>query len=360
MKETVFNKNNFDIIRLFAALQVVLFHGISHLKLDAGFLNLLGIFPGVPIFFVISGFLISASYQRSQSLLSYYKNRVLRIYPGLWVCLIISIFTAICWGGIDFMSQSALLWGIAQSSFGQFYNPDFLRGYGVGVLNGSLWTIPVELQFYVLLPCIYLLLGRLKKNVVLKIIFIILAAGTYVFHNIALNLYKDNLYYKLFSVTVIPYLFDFMLGVILQVNFFRIKGLIANKFLIWLLGYIVWVVFANYWGLRIVGNHINPVSVLILAFLVLSFAYTRPDFGTILRGKDFSYGVYIYHMVVFNVLVQCNWVGSYLYLYVGIGSTFILAILSWYFVEKPALKLKNHFILKKFTQFNKELSEELA
>ena len=34
-------------------------------------------------------------------------------------------------------------------------HPDFLRGYGVGVLNGSLWTIPVELQFYALVPLIY-------------------------------------------------------------------------------------------------------------------------------------------------------------------------------------------------------------
>lgn len=37
-------------------------------------------------------------------------------------------------------------------SFVQFYNPDWLRGFGTGVLNGSLWSIPVELQYYVLLP----------------------------------------------------------------------------------------------------------------------------------------------------------------------------------------------------------------
>lgn len=44
----------------------------------------------------------------------------------------------------------------------QFYNPDLLRGYGVGVLNGSVWTIPVELQYYAVLPLLYLAVKAFK------------------------------------------------------------------------------------------------------------------------------------------------------------------------------------------------------
>lgn len=46
-----FGINNFDLIRLFAAFQVLLLHTSYHLKVDIGYGNLLKYFPGVPIFF---------------------------------------------------------------------------------------------------------------------------------------------------------------------------------------------------------------------------------------------------------------------------------------------------------------------
>src|SRR5690349_9052904 len=77
--------NNFDLLRLLAALQVAVVHGIAVLKPTGHFAGLLGTgldrFPGVPIFFVISGVLISRSYEHSASLRDYLGNRCLRIFP---------------------------------------------------------------------------------------------------------------------------------------------------------------------------------------------------------------------------------------------------------------------------------------
>jgi len=71
-----FGLNNFDLLRILAATQVLYFHTIFHLKIDAPSWTLVfQYFPGVPIFFVISGYLVSASYERSESLMRYFWNR---------------------------------------------------------------------------------------------------------------------------------------------------------------------------------------------------------------------------------------------------------------------------------------------
>lgn len=161
--------NNFDLVRLLAASQVVVVHGIEHLELTsivnqhfAISWHLLTAFPGVPIFFVVSGYLISRSLDREPCLRSYAVNRMLRIYPALIACFLVSVLSVLVVSPKNILTADPLRftsWTIAQLTFFQFYNPDFLRSYGVGTLNGSLWTIPVELQFYIILPITYLMLG---------------------------------------------------------------------------------------------------------------------------------------------------------------------------------------------------------
>lgn len=162
--------NNFDLIRLLAALQVVLYHGMEFLRPGEAFSQWFAVFPrcfpGVPIFFVISGFLVSASYKRSKTISSYAINRGLRIYPGLWACLLFAIASVVVLKPEVFTGVSLsefFAWVVAQVSIVQFYNPDFLRSYGLGALNGSLWTIPVELQFYFMFPVTCFLIGSNKE-----------------------------------------------------------------------------------------------------------------------------------------------------------------------------------------------------
>ena len=77
--------NNFDLLRLFAASQVAFIHVGDELHIEfsgwlLGFRQFLDYFPGVPIFFVISGFLISASLDRNPNLRNYAINRCLRTF----------------------------------------------------------------------------------------------------------------------------------------------------------------------------------------------------------------------------------------------------------------------------------------
>jgi peptidoglycan/LPS O-acetylase OafA/YrhL len=165
-----FSKNNFDLIRLIAASEVAIPHSVIRLTPDQfpGWLQTtLALIPWVPIFFFLSGFLISRSWERSDSARDFFRNRALRLFPALWVCIAVSItaifltgyLATVVWGW-----GQGLVWIVGQGTVFQFWNPDFLRNFGVGVVNGSLWSVSVETQFYCVTPVMYWLLSGFRPT----------------------------------------------------------------------------------------------------------------------------------------------------------------------------------------------------
>ena len=200
-------RNNFDLIRLFAASQVSITHIAATLGVENSALSVLGLFPGVPIFFFVSGYLIYGSYEQSKKNanenLNFFIKRCLRLYPALWLCFLLSI-TSIWTSGylskVDFSMFDFIIWTITQNTIFQFYNPDFMRGYGVGVVNGSLWTISVELQFYFLTPFIFYLFNKFRlSSVILLVLFLAIANIL----NANFN-EKITVYQKLLNVSFLP------------------------------------------------------------------------------------------------------------------------------------------------------------
>src|SRR6185369_4980197 len=115
-------ENNFDLIRLFAAFEVLLGHGIKHLELTPlnPVLNITAFFPGVLMFFTISGFLIFASFDRNNNLKKYFYNRFLRLYPALGLCFIITVILIVSFDIIhvkDLSKPTMLKWSLAQVTF---------------------------------------------------------------------------------------------------------------------------------------------------------------------------------------------------------------------------------------------------
>lgn len=92
-KKFIFKDNAFDLIRYWAAITVMLGHFVwktaPYVK-DNMLLNIISkvsmFFPGVVILFSMSGFLVSASIERSKNKKEFFAKRVLRMYPELWVC----------------------------------------------------------------------------------------------------------------------------------------------------------------------------------------------------------------------------------------------------------------------------------
>lgn len=312
-------------------------HALVHLGFEGSVTELLSIVPGVPIFFFISGFLIFQSHQNSRSLYQFSVNRLLRIYPALIVCFAVSVLMVLASGylqGRDLISRPFLIWAIAQLSILQIYNADFMRSFGVGVLNGSLWTVAVELQFYLLTPLLAWLTLRRAWCWAL-----ILALG--VIANLALLVWTEGFGAKLFSVSFPPWFYMFVLGAWLSTRSDWQQWLLRLHPMTLLAAYALLSVAGHLLGWRVTGNEINPISYLLLAMLVFRLTYARPELSERLLGRnDISYGVYIYHMPVINLLVFHDKVGEPWTVIAASVATVALALASWRWVERPALRLK--------------------
>lgn len=339
------HNNNFNLLRLVAALQVLLVHLLNHLEVNSPLFAAFKMFPGVPIFFFISGFLIFTSFERThrKGNLIFFKNRALRIYPALLVCVAICTAMVVSSGYLQTQNYSIthfVFWVLAQSSILQFYNPDFMRGFGVGVLNGALWTISIELQFYILTPLLYFLITR--HRILLGFVFII---------SMMLKMYlRDHLDWSMYSMKLIyvsfaPWVFMYISGML--VAYYRelfTEILLRIRFL--------WIVFAYFLSMLFIGayevnasNNINPISFMLLAGCIIKLASLRlplpSNLSNFIARNDFSYGIYLYHMPVLNFIIFFSLFSVFGNFVVASIVVFVAAALSWFYIEKPALEYKS-------------------
>jgi peptidoglycan/LPS O-acetylase OafA/YrhL len=344
-----FKINNFDLLRILAATQVVGVHIFRHMNIVApGWWPVIESFPGVPIFFVISGFLISASYERSSSLRSYARNRVLRIYPALWCCVLLTIPIAIFFG-MNLLNWQAPVWLVSQL-VGVIYTPHFLHDFGFGSYNGSLWTIPIELQFYIVLPLMYLFVRRTRNATAgFWLIWVAFIAAAVVLRWM-LPLMGDDREpqtEKLVRYSFFPHIYLFLTGLMLQRLKAQQRKWITGKGPYWIAAYLVLVyLFRHFPPASQAVNAVSYVScMLILAIATVAMAYTTPGVShTILRGNDISYGVYIYHGLILNVLIELGLSGQIQYALLLILGAFIAGYLSWIGIERPFLRRKRQTI----------------
>jgi len=135
-----------DLIRFLAAISVVLYHYISRPASDA--YPLISEFTkygylGVPLFFIISGFVIALS-ANNRTALQFGVSRFVRLYPALWAGV---IFTAIIVTTIT-DKQYTITQILANFTLLNDY-------FGIDDVDGVYWTLKAELKFY---ACIFLLL----------------------------------------------------------------------------------------------------------------------------------------------------------------------------------------------------------
>jgi peptidoglycan/LPS O-acetylase OafA/YrhL len=313
---------------------------------------LLGPFSGVPIFFLISGFLVSASFERNPAVRRYLRNRAVRIYPALWVCLLVTVLIL----GIGGYLRSALhgpsfaSWLLAQATFAQFVHLRAFRGFGTGVPNGSLWTIPVELGFYLCVPILYFLFLRDRR---LKSTFLLVALAALSSTLAALMAIRDpnNLHTatKLLAETPLPYGDLFLLGILSQRHFVALSRIFVGKVLWWSIAFysITAIIPAHPCTVALGWCPVQEsprdaslvtLSHILLAGLVFSIAFSVPTLSNrLLRGHDVSYGVYLFHMLLVNLAVAAGLAGRPWLVPVLLMASLLVGWISWQLVELPSL-----------------------
>ena len=170
-KQVADRHNNFNLLRILAAIAVLVSHAYPLTlgpDLREPLENVLGISLGtlaVLTFFAISGYFISQSFHKSRGLLDFVVARALRIYPGLIAVLLLTIFALgpvfTRMGIASYFSEAQtwlyfpknlLLWPLQYALPGVFGDNPY-----PGAINGSLWTLVYEVACYAMVALVGLL-----------------------------------------------------------------------------------------------------------------------------------------------------------------------------------------------------------
>jgi peptidoglycan/LPS O-acetylase OafA/YrhL len=327
--------NSFDLLRLLFAGLVAVSHGIV---IHTGWqprwgLSTLGDF-GLDGFFIISGFLVTRSFLNLGSFPRFAWHRFLRIMPGFWVCLLVVALVV--------APGAALLRGLPAST--PFTGEPSAIGYvfgNAGLLivqydiagilvdrprelsfNGALWTLFFEAFCYTIVAALGVLgvLRRRRWTVAgIAAVFAVLTA----LQEAGLPVWVND--------RILRLVFVFLLGSLAYLYAHRIpmgRTLAAGAA-------------AAFLGSVALFDDYRVLGAAPLVYLIAWFGTCFP-WPWSMRA-DLSYGVYIYHWPVFQLLGLTGLaVGpTELFVPVGLAIVIVPAALSWYLIEKPALSRKN-------------------
>lgn len=330
-------QNCMDWMRLFAALSVILSHSLLWLSLpNTPLVRQINIFPGLMIFFAMSGFLITASMERKLSPWPQFLwRRFVRLYPGMWAALLVSIAVVVPTVhayGIEVELFSWVKWVLAQLTFFQFYTPADLKAYGIGNPNGVLWMIPLLLCMYVLMRLVYPWLRR--AGMTAWLLFLAAWVGVAVLAD-KIGVFLTLIYFKLLFVSFLPYAYIFFIGMFLCRFRERLLPRLCRFWWLLILIYITWIRCRSFCPFTVPGLYLDVFSGCLMSLLSVSVAYRFP----LPRLKhDYSYALFLYHEIFINLFVVWGFTQSWLVVAILYACTIPCAIISCHLIEEPATK----------------------
>ncbi|KQO23846.1 hypothetical protein ASF11_22940 [Acidovorax sp. Leaf76] len=323
--------NNFDAIRIVAATMVLYSHHFALTgQMEPSFFGIHSLGGlAVTIFFVLSGYLVNASWQRDPNLWRFGLRRFLRIWPALTVAVVLTAYVLGAW--VTQLPLTEYLTHRATANYLQalgmkihFVLPGVFENnpYRLGV-NGSLWTIPIEVRCYIALGLAGLI-GLLKYRPVLLLSIAVLigwflvrsnpdVTGT-VHHGRELSAF-------------------FLAGAAL----YTLEPYWRRRPVLW--GGAIALATAAVWA---AGWRHSALLLGLPFFIIYAGTQTTAYIRRAGRWGDPSYGIYLFAFPIQQTVIQYGWpqLGFAGTLCISLAITVALAYASWHLVEKQALKFK--------------------
>ncbi len=345
--------NNFNLIRMLAATAVLVSHsyplaqGSTAVEPLSSWLDISLGELAVITFFCVSGFFISLSRDRAPTSLDFFSARFLRIYPGLTLILLLSVFVIgplfTTLGTLEYFRSSAIYSYLSNNLtlFSmRFQLPGLFEDNPWPGINGSLWTLFYEVMLYVLVGGLgaFAFYGRSHRF-----------AGFLLLYTIAYVAFKTVLVNStlLNELQRTQFFFKWSLPFVLGMSLYRYRQHIQHRF-VWLLPLTALAA----WSYQ------TPCffECFVVAWTYLIF-YVGFATNTLVdrynRLGDYSYGVYIYAFPVQEILAhQFNGIGPIGMMLEAFPIVLIAAIFSWHFIEKPAMSRRYAFAAQLGASFN--------
>ena len=309
---------------------------------EAGFL-------GVDIFFVLSGFLITSLLLKDHAnkqpgmVGRFYKRRALRLLPALYALLIVDFFVAwlesarmdfqwrTTWRALLYLNNWNVVWNFRDS------RNDL----------GHLWSLGIEEQFYIVWPAVVLLMLALKLHHQIIITVLSLAIAAIVVHRI--NLWNDDIYWLFIYIRTDTRVDSLLVGALFAYVYrhYRVPSQVLN-----------WAATLCFAGLMYIKYELDAspfimktgftVIAVLAGIIILAGAEGAWFANRVLISRPLtiigkvSYGLYLWHLPVFLILGRHVTSGPKpLRILAGIIVASVVTVISWFFIEKPFLNLKN-------------------
>jgi peptidoglycan/LPS O-acetylase OafA/YrhL len=329
----------FDYLRIALASGVIAWHSVgTSYGLPYGYVLMDGpirpfIAAILPMFFALSGFLVAGSLNRTKAISTFLGLRALRILPALAVEVILSalllgpLLTSV---SLTSYFSSPILASYFLNIFGDIHYQlpgMFLDNPVPDIVNTQLWTVPWELKCYLVLT--FLAILSIAKNKTL-----------------------------LFGLVVSGTLALFVRQLLIGHGYFDQEHLVHGPVLV--MSFLSAVAIYNYKSIIPWSGRLAALSTACLAtclcvpggdfFVGFPAAYTAIYIGllnprkiALLRGADYSYGLFLYGFAIQQAVAQAGaWTHHwYINLAITMPAASLFAAFSWHLVEKPALRLKS-------------------